>query len=110
MTIGLTHDTGRLARVAVGLLAMAVSVVTIHSVWRHRRHELADSIWLADFEVRKGWPRWANVHNAASVRADDLGVKRTWLPRVRTFQMWISMMTLFCLIGLGIMISGIVST
>ncbi|MFD9188179.1 hypothetical protein ACFWCA_08155 [Streptomyces phaeochromogenes] len=106
MTIGLAPGAGHLARVAAGFLAIVVSLLTIHSVLRHRRHELADSIWLSNFERSEGWE---TVHDAASVRASRLGIPESAFGgRYKVTYVWLAGLSLFGLVGLGIMISGIV--
>ncbi|MER8041884.1 hypothetical protein [Streptomyces sp. NPDC094032] len=104
MTIGLAPGTGRLARVAVGLLSIAMALLTIHSLLRHRRHELADSIWLQAFEERQGWHP---VHEAAETRADKLHVSQSPLGRGRSYRMWIAGLALFGTVGAGVTLSGL---
>lgn len=99
MTIALSPGAGRLARVISGVLSMVVSFLSVQLLEKHRRHELADSIWLQEFERARGLPE---VHGPAEERCRAAGLPSKGLVKLRSHRVWTSGLTVFGLVGLGI--------
>ncbi|MBC3843491.1 hypothetical protein GXW82_34655 [Streptacidiphilus sp. 4-A2] len=104
-TIGLSPGVGRLARVAVGMLAVIITLMTVHTGLRHRRNELADSVWLAKTEQALGWE---TVHDAPDVRAARLGIPTARFIRFRAYPLWVGGLSAFGVLGLALVIDGLI--
>ncbi|GAA0676823.1 hypothetical protein GCM10010193_32550 [Kitasatospora atroaurantiaca] len=105
MTIGLAPGTGRLARVAVGLLSVVVALMAAQLLLRHRQNELADAKWLESFERASGWE---TVHMPATARAAQVGLVPSGLARLRSYRVWIGGLSTFGLIGLAIALWAVI--
>ncbi|MGW2563063.1 hypothetical protein ACWCXB_28225 [Streptomyces sp. NPDC001514] len=105
MTIALSPDTGQLAQVTSGLLSMVVSFMSVQLLAKHRRHELADSIWLQEFERARGLPE---VHAPAEQRCRAAEVPSKGLVKLRSHRVWTAGLVAFGLVGLGIAVAGMV--
>ncbi|AZQ35838.1 hypothetical protein EJ357_22040 [Streptomyces cyaneochromogenes] len=105
MTIALHPDTGRLAQVTAGMLSMVVSFMSVQLLAKHRRHELADSIWLQELERTRGLPQ---VHAPAERRCRDAGMPSKGLVKFRSHQVWTAGLVVFGLAGLATAIVGFV--
>lgn len=105
MTIGLAPGAGRLARVAVGCIAMVISWMSIQLLMRHRRNEIADAHWLQKFEREAGWEI---LHDTTNRRAARMGVETPLLARGRSHRIWVLGLSSFGFVGLGIVINALV--
>ena len=99
MTIGLAPSTGRLARIAVGLLSLAISIMAVQLTVRHRLNEITDSMWLEEFELTQNWK---SVHGAAQARAEALGFTYRGIFKLKSYRVWIAGLSGFGLVGLAI--------
>ncbi|MFE4696375.1 hypothetical protein ACFRIC_04720 [Streptomyces sp. NPDC056738] len=105
MTIALSPDTGQLAQIASGLLSVVVSFMSVQLLAKHRRHELADSIWLQDFEKSRGLPE---VHGPAEERCREAGMPSKGLVRLRSHRVWTIGLVVFGGVGLATAVVGVV--
>ena len=97
VTIELGPGVGAVAQAVTGLLAAAISLMSVQLMLRHKRSELADSMWLERFERESGWEV---VHGKREEFADRNGVASGWLVRYRSYRVWILGMGAFGLVGL----------
>ncbi|MFG3034766.1 hypothetical protein ACGFZJ_40530 [Streptomyces sp. NPDC048253] len=105
MTIALSPDTGRLARVTSGVLSMVVSFLSVQLLAKHRHHELADSIWLQEFEKVRGLPE---VHAPGAERCQAAGIQSKGLVKLRSHRVWTVGLTVFGVVGLGSAVAALV--
>ncbi|MFD8396476.1 hypothetical protein ACFV2N_46730 [Streptomyces sp. NPDC059680] len=105
MTIALSSDAGRLARVTSGVLSIVVSFMSVQLLAKHRRHELADSIWLQEFEKTRGLPE---IHGPAEERCRAVGLPFKGLVKPRSHRVWAAGLTAFGLVGLGTAVLALV--
>jgi len=105
MTIALDPDTAQLAKVTSGLLSMVVSFMSVQLLAKHRRHELADSIWLQEFERRRGLPE---IHAPAEERCRAAGMPSKGLVKLRSHRVWTAGLTAFGFVGLATAVVGMV--
>jgi hypothetical protein len=98
MTIALGPGTGRAARVVAGLLAFVISVMCIQLLLRQRVGEVADSIWLGNFERSHGWEV---VHEPATRRAERMGRPAKGVAGLRSHVVWTFGLSVFAAVGLG---------
>lgn len=105
MTIGLGSGTGQLARIAAGLLSIVISIMGVQLLLRHRRNELADSVWLETFEQESGWPA---VHGLQHHDGALEGKSVPWLGRFRSTRIWVAGLSVFGLVGLLVAIDALV--
>jgi hypothetical protein len=105
MTIALNPDTGQLAKVSSGLLSVVVSFMSVQLLAKHRRHELADSIWLQEFEKNRGLEQ---IHAPAEERCRAVGMPSKGLVRFRSHRVWTAGLAVFGLVGLATAVVGMV--
>ncbi|MFI7414719.1 hypothetical protein ACIBU0_39390 [Streptomyces sp. NPDC049627] len=105
MTIALSPDTGQLARLTSGALSMVVSFLCVQLLAKHRLHELADSIWLQEFERARGLPE---VHAPAAMRCQAAGIPSKGLVKLRSHRVWTVGLAVFGLVGLGVAVAAVV--
>jgi hypothetical protein len=105
MTIALSADAGRLARVTSGVLSVVVSFMSVQLLAKHRRHELADSVWLHEFERARGLPE---IHAPAEERCRAVGLPSEGLVKLRSHRVWAAGLTVFGLVGLGTAVAALV--
>ena len=103
MTIGLAPGVGQLARLSSGLLSAVISVMSVQLLLRHRLSAIADAVWLERFETSQGWEV---LHRPLADRCAQLGVRRRGLARLRAQPVWISGLSIFGLVGLGIAVNA----
>jgi hypothetical protein len=91
-TIALGSDSSRSARIVASLLAIVMSVLSIHLMARHRQAEVTDAEWLAEYEQRHfGDP----VHGPVWARRRNQTPTVLWLTRFRAFYVWMAGLALF---------------
>jgi len=105
MTIALGPGSGQAARVASGVLSAVVSFISVQLLIKHRYHEMADSIWLQEFERSRGLPE---VHAPGAARCAAAGITTGRFGGLRSHRVWILGLTSFGLVGLGAAVAGII--
>ena len=106
MTIALGAETDRLARMAAGLLAAMISLISIQLLLRHRVGAVADAIWLEEFEQSHGW---TVVHDRSNKRFKRMGIQVHGLARMRSHRIWIYGLITFAVVGVASAFSAVFS-
>lgn len=105
MTIGLGPESGQLARLGSGLLSVVVAFMSIELLMRHRLSAVADAVWLERFERDQGWEA---LHRPLNDRCARLGVPIPPFARPRAYSVWITGLSVFGFVGVGISINALV--
>lgn len=105
MTIALSPDTGQLARVTSGVLSMVVSFLSVQLLAKHRLHEVADSIWLQEFERVRGLPE---AHAPGAERCQAAGIQSKGLVKLRSHRVWTVGLAAFGVVGFGVAVVALV--
>lgn len=104
-TIALGNDSSRAARIISCLLAIVMTLLSMHLMARHRQAEWTDAHWLEEYEKNhfgRSWhgKDWAEERNKTSTRGRISPI----LIRHKGFEVWIGGLVVFGLAALTVFV------
>lgn len=104
-TIALGNDSSRAARIISCVLAIVMTVLSMHLMARHRQAAWTDAHWLEEYETRHFGTSW---HGRAWADKRNQGRSPDWptrfLSRFRGFDVWIGGLAIFGLAALAVLV------
>jgi hypothetical protein len=105
MMISLGPDYSIAARAVSSFLSIAVSLTSIHAMWKARVFEIEDSRWCAEYERR----RWGKQRGKKAAPHDGrrLISSNPFYVRMRSVRAWTVTLGLFGLVSLIILVAAV---
>lgn len=120
LTIGLSADASRVARVLASALAVAVALMSMQLMAKHRFHELVDNQMLARLEASLGLDDavgGAPHGHVGGRHTSDVAAARALMPRVTrrvgffwsssSFAVWLAGLGLFAVVSLAVLVLSV---
>jgi hypothetical protein len=109
LTIALSPDSSRVARVVTSGLAVVAGFLSVHLLIRHRQAEVADAHWLADYEQRHfgtiaHGPQWRDRRNATTIPGP-----LNHLAKLPAFPVWQAALGLFSVTAVVAFVAALVA-